>query len=1129
MVALRVAALLWLPAVCLGGAPPGSRASLLQLGSLSKRGATMASGEARGFSSTLAGFQKYTDQLVDSYLKEGVLPRDLYVGVEVRAKSTAADNGVVLPGIVTATTVGTLATRAEEVAGVTTMCTVTYPSESDPFSVACDQIEPVSGNDMKSIIALIVNYINIDMFNALVLLHHADVELLSECDACTESDSENCGDTDSMHRCARQRSCGLVYWGKTANNDMKLWSNAWTASGTGYHDALGNDYGAGDGSGERDAADDTPSREQELWHLRDRTASLRKEHKTCVNTNKNIDQQNDLWCRRYNRYRGAKGPTTNDDRPDPTDLGTDVNAKLHRGPRNIYEDVGLSMTDNDLRNAFTTDTLCRTDRGHYNSKLPLDPQTPPSQSIFWSTCCDASWAATSTCNTLGQADEDSNGLLTCRADPCQVDPDTFEFNSYTPVIDGVAHATSLPVTSQTTEKKKASVYPTCATESGSLWKTVTSAEDVFYWRVDGRKHDNWLEGDLSKQMIMAEDQEARKVMEVCLEAVNVWFHPLYHYYIKCTHNDFHSDFETCKDEQNAYETQTCAWREQEDKFCDEYDKCIEDQCDECSQPDSQLCASVATKVAARKADYETGQRIICLLSVLIDAEGCSGDFCKDQQTEEYVDANGETKVRKIAGVDAAATTYANKTVRLTNCKNKATNENANVYRELTNNECITRKTTAFQDNYKLLTYSGSGISAVNSSGDSVASSSAGAIETTEVGITDGSDFQTLDSTLDNEANAENGSPNCVIDTEQWDLQCDKGQNPPPCPVAKYPYSFCVVQDKLLLDQTALTLTYGCGSGGAKVSVDRSHGSSDATGKVWKSALSMSHTDVPTYYVDIHDTTTDTYDVPCSADFFLNDYWGYVKSNDNNCVATSAPETCAQTTFEPTVSLDDAEKDQSAAGGVPLHWKMFPRPSIMQKADGVRPANAFNRVDCDAAADAGCKLIKVHADYFGVSGQSPASVWAPAADTTFHYDGQAGPSAATSLPYTAPRTSTTIESFATAFNIYGAAQPWQFSAYPDHFSYRWCVKCLSGNLNLHLESATWTWKVEGRTLQQNFAGNCEGFSLTEHPSHSNDPKPTGLEVKYKDTVNPPLEGLMPAYHPTSCASAVTSTGGGEKGR
>jgi len=1004
--------------------------------------------------------------------------------VNMKSGSSAASN---LPDGVTVDTVGTLATRGEEVAGETTMCTVAYPGQADDFSVACSEIELETASDMKGIIALIVNYINIDMFNALVSLHHADVELLSECDPCDADDSRNCDNTDSMHKCARQRTCGLVYWGKTANTAMKLWSNAESdiSSGSGYHGEMGDGYGNGDGAGQRTAVH-TPSREQELWHLRDRTASLRKVHKTCVNTNKNTDQQNDLSCRRYNRYRGAKGPAADDTRPDTSVTGTDIQDILDKGPRNIYEQVGLSITATALRTAYTTDTLCS--RGDYD-------QT----SIFWTTCCAASWAATTTCNTLGQAD-DGGG---CRVDPCPMEIAGWEFASYTPVIDGEASVNSYPVTSQT---EGTSVYPVCATEAGSLWRKVTSSESdqEVYWRVDGRKYDNWLEGDLSKQMIMAEDKEARDVMEVCLEAVNLWFHPLYHYYIKCTHNDFHSDFETCKDEQNAYEKQACAWREQEDKFCDEYEDCIDDQCSECSRPDSELCSSIATKVAARKADYETGQRIICLLSVLIDEHGCSGDFCKDQQT----DADGN----KIAAVDAAATTYANKTVRLQKCKDKGTNDN-DAYRYLNAGpagvaagllpECIPRRGEVFADNYKLLTNNVS-VNAVDSAGNSVEASAAGAIETVTVGVTDGATANSLDSTLDAEKNSEASfmSNNCVIDTEQWDLKCDRGGGPTPCPEAKYPYTFCVVDNKILLDDTELTLTYGCGT-----VVDRSHGSS-----------------VPSYYVDDHNTTSDTFVVPCSADFFMNDYWGYVKSDEGACVSTSAPDTCAQTSFEPTLSLDDTAKDQGEAGGVPLHWKMFPRPSIMQRQNGIRPADAWDRVDClGSSSGAGCKTIKVHANYFGQS-VNAASVWAPQADSTFNYVSAAGPSGrASGLPY-APATavvSATIDSFADAFEIYTASpQPSQYSAYPDHFSYRWCQKCLSANLALSYNSDddTWSWRVSGKTLNSNFAGNCEGRTLTDMDIYETRSRPTGDDVTYAHT---PFTERMPAYHPTSCADEVSS--------
>jgi len=224
------------------------------------------------------------------------------------------------------------------------------------------------------------------------------------------------------------------------------------------------------------------------------------------------------------------------------------------------------------------------------------------------------------------------------------------------------------------------------------------------YRVDGRQHTNWAEGDLSKQMVMAEDAEARKTMEVCLEAVNHWFQPIYHYYVQCTHNDFHTYHEACKPDQNKYEEQACLWRETEDSYCDDYKECIETEAAACTE--GEFCQSLEVKVKARKADYETGQRIICLLAVLIsddetEAGRVDGEDVVDADGFHYTDADGNRVKRDEAVI------YASKKERLVECKDKQNNDDgadkphsrANAYKA-----CIPRKNSSFvEGSYSLVT------------------------------------------------------------------------------------------------------------------------------------------------------------------------------------------------------------------------------------------------------------------------------------------------------------------------------------------------------------------------------------------------------------------------------------------
>merc|ERR1712151_280941 len=251
---------------------------------------------------------------------------------------------------------------------------------------------------------------------------------------------------------------------------------------------------------------------------------------------------------------------------------------------------------------YRVDTLCS--RGEYDGSL-----------IFQKDCCAAggqTWTDNNkNCNTLGRTDTGCAATIcpneqlapTIKKDDGTAWEPTF---NHDPVTGAKA-----PIVSRSTQ----SVCPACATQAGSIWKKMTTTKGA-QTKVDGRKYSNWDEGDLSKQMIMAEDVEAREVMEACLEAVNGWFHPLYHYYIKCTHTHFHSEFQACRQKQNEYEEQACAWRTKENEYCDDYKNCIETEKRACRQG-SELCTSLETKVLARKADYETGQRIVCLLAVLI--------------------------------------------------------------------------------------------------------------------------------------------------------------------------------------------------------------------------------------------------------------------------------------------------------------------------------------------------------------------------------------------------------------------------------------------------------------------------------------------------------------------------------
>jgi len=122
-------------------------------------------------------------------------------------------------------------------------------------------------------------------------------------------------------------------------------------------------------------------------------------------------------------------------------------------------------------------------------------------------------------------------------------------------------------------------------------------------------------GSVSDRMIQAEDEDTVADMETCLGNMKNWLDPLYNKYILCKNKDI--DLGNCISQHHAYEQSVCQWRQNQHALCRLYQKRIEDP-DDGACPESS-CADVSMKVDARKADYEAGQRIICLLEGIIQS------------------------------------------------------------------------------------------------------------------------------------------------------------------------------------------------------------------------------------------------------------------------------------------------------------------------------------------------------------------------------------------------------------------------------------------------------------------------------------------------------------------------------
>lgn len=102
-------------------------------------------------------------------------------------------------------------------------------------------------------------------------------------------------------------------------------------------------------------------------------------------------------------------------------------------------------------------------------------------------------------------------------------------------------------------------------------------------------------------------------MESCLVEFNDWVVELYTLYIACKRTD-DPCAENCKTEQKEFETEHCSWGEFRVAECNAYNECVAKETARCTS----LCSDVAIRSDARKADNETGERIKCLLNVLIN-------------------------------------------------------------------------------------------------------------------------------------------------------------------------------------------------------------------------------------------------------------------------------------------------------------------------------------------------------------------------------------------------------------------------------------------------------------------------------------------------------------------------------
>lgn len=125
--------------------------------------------------------------------------------------------------------------------------------------------------------------------------------------------------------------------------------------------------------------------------------------------------------------------------------------------------------------------------------------------------------------------------------------------------------------------------------------------------------DDLTEAAFGDSFIQAEEGSAKlDKMEQCLEQTkNEWLDPLYTLYAACTRDgdDCANNVTHCDGVQLQFQRKRCLYATESNLRCEQLTTCFDHVDTEC--PDK--CNSIQTRAAARAADNETGQRLICLL------------------------------------------------------------------------------------------------------------------------------------------------------------------------------------------------------------------------------------------------------------------------------------------------------------------------------------------------------------------------------------------------------------------------------------------------------------------------------------------------------------------------------------
>jgi len=134
------------------------------------------------------------------------------------------------------------------------------------------------------------------------------------------------------------------------------------------------------------------------------------------------------------------------------------------------------------------------------------------------------------------------------------------------------------------------------------------------------------DGHLADEYIRADEADGSKLeqMEECLEKMKVWLdgsgqdndihEGLYTRYEECDRvsNGCEADVAACDSQQGEFQQARCLYAMESNLRCDAFQTCYGDARDACVVD----CDQIIIRAAARAADIETGQRLVCLLHTL---------------------------------------------------------------------------------------------------------------------------------------------------------------------------------------------------------------------------------------------------------------------------------------------------------------------------------------------------------------------------------------------------------------------------------------------------------------------------------------------------------------------------------